>query len=126
MPVESAEDEIDDGGLGPGDGLGGIAADGRADDGEDAGTDDGTDAERGQGDGAEGFLERVLWKLGVGDELVDGLGGEDLSGQGSVSSVKIYRIVMIVSGSSSGRTFCDPGNEICVAKEPTGTRRRSD
>ena len=107
MAVEGAEDEIDDGGLGPGDGLGGIAADGRADDGEDARPDDGTDAERGQGDGAEGFLERVLWKLGVGDELVDGLGGEDLSGQGCVSSVRIYRIVMIVSGSSPGRTFCE-------------------
>ena len=56
MAVEGAEDEIDDGGLGPGDGLGGIAADGRADGGEDAGTDDGADAESGEGYGPQGFF----------------------------------------------------------------------
>ncbi len=87
--------------------CGGVAADGGADDGEDAGADDGADAESGEGDGAEGLLEGMLGALGVGDELVDGLGGEDLSGQGYVSSVRIYRIVMIVSGSSPGRTFCE-------------------
>jgi hypothetical protein len=86
MAVESAEDEIDDGGLGPGDGLGGIAANGGADDGEDAGAYDGADAEGGQGDGAESFFEGMLGTLRVGDELVDGLGGEDLSGQGARSS----------------------------------------
>ena len=84
MAVESAEDEIDDGGLGPGDGLRRVAADGRADDGEDAGTDDGADAEGGQGDWAESFFEGMLGTLRVGDELVDGLGSENLSGQGSV------------------------------------------
>ena len=82
MAVESSEDEIDDGGLGPGDGFGGIAADGGADDGEDPGTDDSANAEGSERDGAEGLAERVLRKLGVGDELVDGLGSEDLSGQG--------------------------------------------
>jgi hypothetical protein len=56
MAVESSDDEVDDGGLGPGDGLGGIAADGRADDGEDAGTDDGADAESGEGYGPQGFF----------------------------------------------------------------------
>jgi hypothetical protein len=108
MAVECAEDEIDDGGLGPGDGLRRVPTDGRADDREDARADDCADAEGGEGDGAEGFSERILGTLRVGDELVDGLGGEDLAGQGGVSSVKIYRIVMIVSGSSSGRTFCQP------------------
>ena len=61
--------------------LGGIAADGGPDDREDAGTDDRADAEGGERDGAEGFLELMLGALGVGDELVDGFGGEDLSGQ---------------------------------------------
>jgi hypothetical protein len=84
MAVECSEDEIDDGGLGPGDGLGGISADGGADDGEDAGTDDGADAQGGERDRAERFFEGMLGTLRVGDELVDGLGSEDLSGQGSV------------------------------------------
>ncbi len=73
--------EIDDGGLGPGDGLGRVAADGGADDGKDARADDRADAERGERDGAEGLSEGVFGPLGLGDELVDGLGGEDLSGQ---------------------------------------------
>ena len=123
MAVESAEDEIDDGGLGPGDGLGGIAADGGADHGEDAGAYDGADAEGGQGDGAESFFEGMLGTLRVGDELVDGLGSEDLSGQGCVSSVEIYTIEMIVSGSSLGRTFCWPMSCLCLAGERTGTFR---
>ncbi len=69
-------------------GGGGVAADGRADDGEDARADDGTDAERSERDGAEGLPERVFGALGVGDQLVDGLrceklgfGGGDLPGQ---------------------------------------------
>jgi len=101
------EDEIDDRRTLPVGDLGGVAADGGADDGEDSRADDDADTEGGEGDGAEGFFERVLGKLGVGDELVDGLGSEDLSGQGCVSSVRIYTIVMIVSGSSPGRIFCD-------------------
>jgi len=63
-----------------------FAGDGGADDGEDARADDGADAEGGEGDGAEGFLEGVLGALGGVDELVDGLGGEDLSGQRRGSS----------------------------------------
>lgn len=54
---------------------------GGADDGEDAGADDGTDAERDEGNGSEGFAEAVLGFLGLGDELIDGLSGEEL-GQG--------------------------------------------
>jgi hypothetical protein len=83
--VERSPDEVDDRGLGPG-GLGGrVAADGCADDGEDAGADDDAYAESGERDGAEGLFEGVLGTLGVGDKFVDGLGGEDLAGQGKVS-----------------------------------------
>ncbi len=78
------EEEVDDGRALPVGDLGRIAADGGADDGEDARADDDADAEGGEGDGAEGFFEGVLGALGVGDELVDGLGGEDLAGQGRV------------------------------------------
>ena len=70
-------------------GLRGIAADGCADDGEDAGTDDRADAEGGERDGAERLFEGVLGTLGVGDELVDGLGSEDLTCQGEVLIEKI-------------------------------------
>ena len=79
--MEEAEEEVDDRRLGPGGSLGGVAADGGADDGEDAGADDGADAERGEGDGTEGLLEGVFGALALVDELVDGLGGEDLAGQ---------------------------------------------
>ena len=82
MAVEGAEDEIDDGRFCPGDGLGGVSSDGRADDREDARADDGADAEGGERDGAEGFFQGVLGTLGVGDELVDGLCSENLAGQG--------------------------------------------
>jgi hypothetical protein len=58
----------------------------------------------------------MLGALGIGDELVDGLGGEDLSGQGCVSSRWIYKIVMIVSGSSPGRTFCGFAKCFCVVR----------
>ena len=95
--MQQADDEIDDGGFGPGDALRWVAADGGADDGEDARTDDGADAEGGERDGAEGLFERVLGALGVGDELVDGFCGEDLACQGFASSVQIYWVVSIVS-----------------------------
>jgi hypothetical protein len=54
------QDEIDDGRALPIGELGGVATDGGADDGEDAGADDDANAERGERDGAESFLERVL------------------------------------------------------------------
>ena len=99
--VEQSPDEVDDRGLGDADRGGGVAADGGADDGEDARTDDDADAEGGKGDGAEGFFEGVLGSLGVGDELVDALGSEDLAGQGSFSNGWIYWIITIVSGKSA-------------------------
>jgi hypothetical protein len=77
-------DVVGERGVEDGGGVEFFAGDGGADDGEDAGADDGADAEGGEGDGAEGFFEGVLGALGVGDELVDGLGSKDLSGQGSV------------------------------------------
>jgi hypothetical protein len=58
-----------------------VAADGRADDGEDARADDGADAQRGERDRAESLFERVLRGFGVGDQLVDRFGGEDLAAQ---------------------------------------------
>jgi hypothetical protein len=78
------QDEVDDRRALPVGQLGGVAADGRPDDGEDAGADDSTDAEGCERYGAEGLLERVFGQLGVGDEFVDGLGGKDLAGQGGV------------------------------------------
>jgi len=82
--VQPADDEVDDRGFRPGGERCGVAADGGADDGEDARTDDDADAERGERDGAEGFAEGVRGPLGFRDQLVDGFGGEDLSGQGLV------------------------------------------
>jgi hypothetical protein len=58
-----------------------LASDGGANDGEDAGADDGSDAERGEADGAEGFLERVFGQLALGDELVYAFPGEYLLAQ---------------------------------------------
>ncbi len=75
------QDEVDDRRALPIGELGRVAADGRADNGEDARADDNADAESGERDGAEGLFEGVLGQLGVGDELVDGLGSEDLAGQ---------------------------------------------
>jgi hypothetical protein len=95
--MKDAPYEVDDRGLGDTDCCGGVAADGCADDGEDARADDDSDAEGGERDGAEGFLEGVLGTLGVGDELVDGFGCEDLAGQGEVLVAGIYRVVTIVS-----------------------------
>ena len=79
--MQQAEDEVDDGRVGPLGQRGGIAADGDADDGEDARADDGADAERGERDRAERFAQGAVWPLRIGDQLVDGLGGEDLPGQ---------------------------------------------
>jgi hypothetical protein len=82
VPVKALDDEVDDGGLIPGAGGCRVAADGGADDGEDARADDGSDTERGERDGTEGLFKRVLRGFGVGDQLVDRFGGEDLAGQG--------------------------------------------
>jgi hypothetical protein len=82
--VHHADDEVDDGGLVPGAGGRRIATDGRADNGEDARADDSSDAEGGERDGTEGFAEGVLGALGVRYQFVDGLGSEDLAGQGPV------------------------------------------
>jgi hypothetical protein len=65
--VQEAEDEIDDGRVCP---LG-----------EDSRADDGPDAQGGERDRAERFAQRTIGPLGIGDQLVDGLGGEDLPGQ---------------------------------------------
>ena len=75
------DDEVDDRRVLPVGELGRIAADRGADDGEDARADDHADAERGQRDRPERLLQRVLRQLRVGDQLVDGFGGEDLPGQ---------------------------------------------
>jgi hypothetical protein len=77
------EQEVDDGRALPIGDLGRVSADGCADDGEDSRADDDTDTQGGERDGTEGLLERVCGQLGVGDELVDGLCGKDLSRQGS-------------------------------------------
>jgi len=98
--MHEAQDEINDGGLVPRAGLRWIAADGRADDGEDAGTDDRADAEGGERDGAERLFEGVLGTLGVGDELVDRFGSEDLACQGEVLVVRNAWIMSIVAGGS--------------------------
>jgi hypothetical protein len=79
--VQEAPDEVDDGGLGPAGGLRRIAADRGPNDREDSRPDDDANAKRGERDRAEGFLEGVLRQLRFRDQLVDGLGGEDLSGQ---------------------------------------------
>jgi hypothetical protein len=84
------EEKIDDGRFLPVGDLGRVAADGGADYRENSRPDDDTDAEGGERDGAERFFEGVLGALGVGDELVDGLGGEDLAGQGRVLVGGIY------------------------------------
>jgi hypothetical protein len=84
--MKDADKEVEDRGLGK---LvrGGATADGRADDGEDTRADDRSDAQRGERERAEGLFERVLGALGVGDQLVDGFGGEDLSRQGDRPSL---------------------------------------
>jgi len=97
VAVHHADDEVDDGRLVPGAAGGGVAADGRADDGEDARADDGADAEGGERDGAKRFAQGVLGAFGVRNELVDGLGSEDLARQGPV----------LVSGDALGCFDCN-------------------
>jgi hypothetical protein len=75
------QDEIDDGRGFPVVEVLRVAADGGADDGKDSRPDDDAYAERGEGERAERSAQRVLRALGFGDQLVDGLGGEDLPGQ---------------------------------------------
>src|ERR1700678_2873328 len=58
-----------------------FACDGRADHGKDSRTDHRTDAERGKRPGSEGFLQTVLGKLRVADQLVDRFGREQLLSQ---------------------------------------------
>jgi len=60
-----------------------LAGDGGADDGKDTRADDGADAERGQRPRPERLLERVLRFARVADQLIDGLAGKQLAGQGS-------------------------------------------
>jgi hypothetical protein len=74
------------GGVEDGGGVELFAGDGGADDGEDAGADDSADAEGGERDGTEGFAEGVLRFTGLRDQLVNGLPGEELTGQGVGSS----------------------------------------
>ena len=50
---------------------------------EDAGADNGSDAERGQRPGPERLFETMLRFFRVADQLIDGLAGKQLAGQGS-------------------------------------------
>ncbi len=75
------EDEIDDRRTLPVGQLGGVAADGRADDREDARTDDNADAQGRERQRTKRLLERVFRAFALYDQSVDGLGGKDLSGQ---------------------------------------------
>jgi hypothetical protein len=73
-----ADEEVEQGGV-EDRGFGEVlAADGGSDDGEDAGADDGADAQGDKRNGAEGFAESAFRLLGLGDELIDGLSGEEL------------------------------------------------
>ena len=74
-----------------------VSSDGCTDDGEDARTDDGADTECGERYRSERFLQGVLGMFALGDQLVDGLCGKDLSGQrrvlaGGVVTVKLKRL----------------------------------
>ena len=64
--VQPADEEVDDGRVDPVGELGGIAADGGADDREDARPDDDADAERGERDRAERLVQGLLGQLRVG------------------------------------------------------------
>jgi len=79
--VQQTEDEIDDGRVCPLSQRGWVAADGDADDCEDTRADDGTDAKGGKRDGAKRFAQGTVRSLRFGDQLIDGLGGEDLPWQ---------------------------------------------
>ena len=80
-----------DGRVGPLGQRGGIAADGDADDGEDSRADDGADAEGGERDRAERLAQGAIGPLRFGDQLVDGLGGEDLPGQRRTPAIEVNR-----------------------------------
>ena len=67
-----------DGGVGKG-----LTGDGGADDGEDARADHGADAKRGKRPRSQRLFQRVLRFAGVADQLIDGLAGKQLAGQGS-------------------------------------------
>jgi len=73
-----ADEEVEQGGVEDRGGGEVLSADGGSDDGEDAGADDGANAEGDERDGAEGLAEPALRLLGLSDELIDGLSGEEL------------------------------------------------
>jgi hypothetical protein len=87
------QDEVDDGRFLPVGERSRVAADGGADDGEDAGADDCADAEGRERNGPEGLLEGGFGPLGFVDQLVDRLGGKDLSGQCSVLAGWAFQVV---------------------------------
>ena len=89
--MQQAENEIDDGRVGPLGQRGGVAADGDADDGEDSRADDGADAEGGERDRTERLAQGAVGPLRFGDQLVDGLGGEDLPGQRRTPANEVKR-----------------------------------
>jgi hypothetical protein len=60
-----------------------LAGDGRANNREDARADDGANTERGERPRAQCLLERVLRFARVADQLINGLAGKQLAGQGS-------------------------------------------
>ena len=75
------EDEVNDRRSLPIGELGGIATYGRSDDRENARADDCADAQGCERDRAKGFSECFFGGFRIGDQLVDGFGGEDLAGQ---------------------------------------------
>jgi hypothetical protein len=98
------QDKIDDRRLLPAGELDRIASDSGANDRKDARSNNGADAKRSERDGAKSLLQRRLRALALDNQLVDGLGGEELSGmeagrQGAESSSgKLFRNEAIVCG----------------------------
>jgi hypothetical protein len=84
-----------------------FAGDGGADDGKDARADNRADTEGGERDGTESFAERVLRLAGLCDQFVNGLLGEELTGQGVGSSNRIAsrigdkRTTLLASGETT-------------------------
>jgi len=64
-----------------------LAGHGGADDREDAGADDGADAQRSERPGPERLFETLAGLFRLADQLVNGLAGKQLAGQGSFSSL---------------------------------------
>jgi hypothetical protein len=58
-----------------------LPSDGGADDGKDSRANDGANPKPGERPGTEALLEPMFCLLGVGDQLVDGLAGKDLTRQ---------------------------------------------